>query len=209
VTAPMTPEAAVTTLSMLALRYAPRPMPWTDGNADDSTRRATMLAWVEAMGGYPAQAVLAAVEQVCDEHAEWTPNLNEFVHAMQAQARRYAADQSRQRSLHAAYRCDGSGWIDTAGDEMLQPCPRCNPFLRGEWQAGNLGASGPNREDRRKAWVNQNGAMPLPCRPPVETGRVVTFKEGLALAWQAYAEVCAVEGRQPDRSAFHKWAAEQ
>jgi hypothetical protein len=205
----MTPEAAVATLGMLALRYAPRPMPWTDGTADDATRRATMLAWVEAMGQYAAQAVLAAVEQVCEEHAEWTPNLNEFVLAMQAQARRHAADQSRQRSLQAAYRCDGSGWLDTEGDGALQPCPRCNPFLRSEWQAGRLHDTGPSRDERRKAWVNQNGGMPLPCKPPAETGGLVSPVEGKALAWRAYAEAAAAEGRQPDSKAFRTWAAQQ
>ena len=202
----LTAEAAVATLSMLALRYSPRPMPWTDNAADPATRRATMLAWVEQMQQYPAAAVLAAAEQVCTDHPEWTPNLNEFTAAMQVQARRQAADSQRQRSLQAAYRCDGSGWIDRHGDGHLQPCPRCNPFLHSEWRAGRLSDHGPQREDRRKAWLNENGGMPTPCLPPTDTGLASPPVEGLATAWRAYAAEAEAAGRKPDPQAFGRWA---
>lgn len=201
----MTTEAAVATLGMLALRYAPRPMPWADNGADEATRVATMRAWVDVMARYSAGAVLAAVEQVCTEQPNWSPNLNEFHQACQAQARRLASDQTRQRAL-GAVRCDGSGWVQHPGAEGLRPCPACNPFLHSEWSQGTLTDHGPQRTVRRQKWLDENGGMPDPCRQPMP-GLTVDPKQGMAIAWRAMVEAAQAEGRQPSKSTFAYWQA--
>lgn len=199
----MAPEAATHALGLLALRYAPAPMPWTDANADQQVRVATMAAWVDTMAQYPEVAVLAALERVCTEQPQWAPNLNQLTQAIQAEARRLMAQQAAQRQLEGRVRCNGSSWVERSNG--LEPCPACNPLARELWAEGQLHLTGDALKKRTQAWLDEHGAMPPRCTPPLDDGRPVDFPEGRRLAAAAYRAECEANGRTPKRGALDRW----
>lgn len=169
---PITAEAAVSALGLLALRYSPKPMPWTDPNADQDVRTGTMRTWVEAMRKYDEAAVLAAFERACVEHPEWPPNLNVMHSMMQAEARSLAVRRAGEQRRELAIRCDGSAWLEVPNPDnpdalpSMRPCPACNPFLHTLYLDGVLhNCTGHRLEERRTAWLNEHGGMPARCLP--------------------------------------------
>lgn len=167
----ISPEAAVSALGLLALRYAPKPMPWTDPNADQDTRTGTMRTWVDAMRQHDEAAVLAAFERACIDHPEWPPNLNVMTALIQAEARNLATRRASEQRRELALRCDSTGWIETPtpnnpDQPSMRPCPSCHPFLDELYQEGILHTcNGQDFEDRRTKWINENGGMPARCLP--------------------------------------------
>jgi len=193
-----TPEAAEALLRLLALRYAPRPMPWSAQDSADGNL-ATAALWVQTMGKYPAETVAAAVERVCIDRPDWAPNLNEFDRILYDAHKAARQTEARQRGLDVppSRRCDGSGWVQPPEGAMV-PCRWCNPFLHSEHDSGRLHDWGPQREDRRKQWERDN-VMPTPCRPAADPMALpVPPEQGRALAWAAYRDACTAQGRTPD-----------
>ena len=199
---PITPEGAVSALGLLALRYAPKPMPWTDPNADQEVRTGTMRSWVEAMRKYDEAAVLSAFERACVEHPEWPPNLNVMHSLMQAEARALAVRRAGEQRRELAIRCDGSAWLEVPNDDpdalpTMRPCPACNPFLHTLYLDGVLHkCNGSQLEERRKAWLADHGGMPAKF-PPSHYDDGDTDPERVRAAMQRLAQ--QLRDRQPSK----------
>jgi hypothetical protein len=147
-------------------------MPWTDPNADQEVRTATMRSWVEAMRKHDEAAVLAAFERACVEHAEWPPNLNVMHSLIQEEARNLASRRAGAQRRELATRCDSTGWLEVPNPNdpdtppSMRPCPACNPFLNELYQDGVLhSCHGHQLEERRTKWLNEHGGMPARCLP--------------------------------------------
>ena len=169
---PISAEAAVSALGLLALRYAPKPMPWTDPNADQDVRTGTMRTWVEAMQKHDEAAVLAAFERACVEHPDWPPNLNVMASMFQVEARALAVRRAGEQRRELSIRCDGSAWLEVPNPDdpdalpTMRPCPACNPFLHELYTDGVLhSCHGHQLEERRTKWLSEHGGMPARCLP--------------------------------------------
>lgn len=115
---------------------------------------ATVMVWANALdvADYPT-AMRAASRWI--EEMTFFPTVKDF-NGMMTDLRREARDTAApQRALMGtAIRCNGSGWFDRGKGQ--EPCPTCNPWLRGEFLEGKLDKPGR---------IPTNYFMPEPCQP--------------------------------------------
>jgi len=109
------------------------------------------------------------------------------------------SDLIRARRL-AAFRCDGSRWIES--DSGVHPCPTCNPALFALAEADKLGAYA--HGDYK---THDTVEMP-PCTKR-DFERVVSFAEGIEIARNAYVAECMEQGREVNMHHFSKTLGER
>lgn len=148
----------------------------------------TVALWINALqvADYDT-ARTAALEHV--RTSNWWPTIAEF-NGQMTTIRRDRARRANPSQITARVRCDGSGWFDRGNG--LEPCPQCNPWLRAQFEEGDLHSA--HRPAAPKDYV-----MPAPCRT-VEFDSSVPSASGHRLALAAYLEACATEGRPPTQS---------
>lgn len=148
----------------------------------------TVDLWVNAL--LPADFELAAdAAHETVRTTSWWPTIAEFNGRMTELLR---ARNRRQQptAITSRIRCDGTGWFDRGAG--MEPCPTCNPWLRTQFEEGDLHAE--HRPRAPKDYV-----MPPPCRP-AHDGMPLAWQQGTSRALAAYLAACAEEGREPTAS---------
>lgn len=148
----------------------------------------TVDLWVNAL--LPADFELAAdAAHDTVRTTSWWPTIAEFNGRMTELLR---ARNRRQQptTITSRIRCNGTGWFDRGAG--MEPCPTCNPWLRTQFEEGDLHAE--HRPRAPKDYV-----MPPPCSPAHE-GHFVSYAQGTRIALAAYLAACAEEGREPTAS---------
>lgn len=191
----MTVDEAHLALKELGLRYAPKPMPWSQGGEQNLE---ALKVWTGMMCQFPPDAVRAAIDRLVEREPEWPSNMNVFHKEVQACAREQISARARRLALNSATRCDGSGMVHR--EVGIIPCPTCNPFLHLEWQDGRWNDTGPKRDARWKEWHDRNGDIPPSCEwKPNRDGNDFAPVTGYAIAVEAYEQECREQGRQPSK----------
>jgi hypothetical protein len=148
----------------------------------------TVDLWVNALVTAEFDIAAEAVQDVVRTTA-WWPSIAEFNGRMTSILRERAR-RAQPTAITSRIRCDGTGWFDRGSG--LEPCPTCNPWLRAQFEEGDLHAV--HRPTAPKDYV-----MPAPCRPHHE-GTPVAHHHGARIALAAYLDACAEQGRPPTKS---------
>jgi len=92
------------------------------------------------------------------EDVPWFPSQIEVMAVCQQLVRELSVTKPR------VSRCDGTGWVESASGEGMEPCPTCNPHERDRWLRDPVAWGetyvGPIERERES-----EESMPLPCRP--------------------------------------------
>lgn len=196
-----TAQQAGMILKMMGMRYAPRPMPWSDPSQPPETSRQIAELWQNLMTQYNFEAVMSASERICQENPEWAPNLNQFSQTIQEEARRVMRELAQTQRLTGAVTCDGNSWIHIDEDRPqlgMRPCKHCNPWLYQQW-LDNTHEDFVGRDIQReqKKWLD-NHTMPPTCKGVVEPARPIPPSEGIQIAKAAYLqEIDRLNREQP------------
>jgi hypothetical protein len=116
---------------------------------------------------------------------QWAPVPAQMRSAIGAAENKREWDEKLPALLESRLACDGSGYVQA--DNVLAPCPRCNPFLRERWKAGRW------HDEIRKEDRPEGFHRPPRCRPYDETN-VCTFEQGIEIARKAYVAERSQQG---------------